>query len=193
MHRTAFIAQYYLAPNVTSTEVKELWSTEWGSGVWLPIFEFSFSHCLVVQPWATYYACLNPSGSMNIISTRFAVDVRFKWANACETLTQCQGANYLQNTSPSILGHLWLLVSILEIICLTLFLTISVLILHDLMAGVGKRLQGGVVLEHARVLDSKWKFKGESSRRLLNSFPHLARCPRTLPLAWPSCWGGVFK
>ena len=100
IHRTSFTAQYYLVPNVTSAELKGLWSPEWGSGVWLPVPQISLSHFLAVSSWATYYAGLDPSEYMNVISVCFAADARFKWANMCGTWTQSR---------EQIISKIWLL------------------------------------------------------------------------------------
>ena len=97
--------------------------------------------------------------------------MKFKWVNARGALIQCQVANYHQNMSPSVLRHLWLLVRVLEIICLTLLLTISALIFHDPVVGGGGGLQGRVASEHALALDSKWKFRGDSPTDTVNSLP----------------------
>ena len=63
--------------------------------------------------------------------------------------------------SLSILRHSCLLVRVLEIICLTLLLTISALMFHNLVVAGEEGLQGGVVFEQAPALDSKWIFRGD--------------------------------
>lgn len=88
--------------------------------------------------------------------------MRFTWIHACGVLRQCQVAIYHQNISLSILRHLWPLVRVLEIICLTLFLTISALVFHDLVVGGREGLQGEDVFEYVLALDFKWKFRGDS-------------------------------
>lgn len=126
----------------------------WGLTACIRILVPPLPSCETFSP---YCSCLNPPENVNMINTHLGTDTSFKWANnARRARTQCPVANCHWNTSLSVLSHSCLLVRVLDVICLTLLLTVSALLFHNLVAGGEKGLQGGVVFEQAPALGSKW-------------------------------------